>query len=98
MSEDGTPEPERVSVASSGTTNPESTGGYNAGMAIFSYVIGGILVWSLIGWGLDNLLGTRWYVLAGAFVGLAGGFYLSFARRLHRKRIDDAAHPSEDGS
>ena len=26
-----------------------SNGGYNAGMAVFSYIIGGILVWSLIG-------------------------------------------------
>lgn len=81
---------ERISVAASGTTNPESHGGYNAGMAIFSYIIGGILVWSLIGWGLDILLGTHWIVLAGAFLGLAGGFYLSFASRLRRSRSQSA--------
>ena len=52
-------------------------GGYNAGIAVFSYIIGGIIVWSLIGWGLDNLWGTRWIVLAGALLGAAGGFYLS---------------------
>jgi ATP synthase protein I len=52
-------------------------GGYNAGIAVFSYIVGGIIVWSLIGWGLDNLWGTRWIVLAGALLGAAGGFYLS---------------------
>ncbi len=84
---------EKISVAHSGTSNPESHGGYNAGMAIFSYIIGGILVWSLIGWGLDILLGTHWIVLAGISVGLAGGFYLSFARRLTRSRNNGAAGP-----
>ncbi|TKV29774.1 hypothetical protein FDK12_02420 [Arthrobacter sp. NamB2] len=61
-----------------------SNGGYNAGIAVFSYMIGGILVWSLIGWGLDNLLDTRWLVLAGAFLGAAGGFYLSHKHNLTR--------------
>lgn len=65
-----------------------SSGGYNAGMAVFSYIIGGILVWSLIGWGLDYLLDTRWLVLAGAFLGAAGGFYLSHMHNLTRN------HPS----
>ncbi|WP_205786797.1 AtpZ/AtpI family protein [Specibacter cremeus] len=60
-------------------------------MRVFSYILGGILIWSLIGWGLDILLGTRWFVLAGAFVGLVGGFYLSFARRFKSTRTNDAA-------
>ncbi|GAB3265753.1 hypothetical protein [Arthrobacter pigmenti] len=63
-------------------TNTE--GPYNAGLAVFSYIIGGIIVWTLIGWGLDNLLGTRWIVLAGAILGAAGGFYLAFAHGLTR--------------
>ncbi|KRF05678.1 hypothetical protein ASH00_09495 [Arthrobacter sp. Soil782] len=58
--------------------------GYNAGLAVFSYIIGGILVWSLIGWGLDNLLGTRWLVLAGGLLGAVGGFYLSHKHNLTR--------------
>jgi len=61
-----------------------SNGGYNAGIAVFSYIVGGIAVWSLIGWGLDNLLDTRWLVLAGAFLGAAGGFYLSHMHNLTR--------------
>ena len=60
-----------------GVSGDNSDGGYNAGMAVFSYIIGGIIVWSLIGWGLDYLWGTRWIVLAGALLGAAGGFYLS---------------------
>lgn len=60
-----------------GVSGENSDGGYNAGMAVFSYIIGGIMVWSLIGWGLDYLWGTRWIVLAGALLGAVGGFYLS---------------------
>ena len=68
------------------------SGGYNAGIAVFSYIIGGILVWSLIGWGLDNLLGTRWIVLAGALLGAGGGFYLSHMHNLTR------THTSQPGT
>ncbi|MBG6181289.1 hypothetical protein [Arthrobacter sp. CAN_A1] len=64
-------------------------GGYNAGLAVFSYIIGGIVVWSLIGWGLDNLLGTRWIVLAGGLLGAAGGFYLSHMHNLTRQSTTD---------
>ncbi|GAA1341440.1 AtpZ/AtpI family protein [Arthrobacter roseus] len=70
-------------------SNDTSSGGYNAGLAVFSYVVGGILVWSLIGWGLDSLLGTGWIVLAGALVGVAGGFYLSAMHNLFRARDQD---------
>jgi ATP synthase protein I len=93
--------------------NPETTpgapgvsaagedGGYNAGIAVFSYIVGGIIVWSLIGWGLDNLWGTRWIVLAGALLGAAGGFYLSHMHGLTSSRTltggDNAARgPSQD--
>lgn len=81
--------PDRKRTAKNGSSVPKNAaptpgvsaenndGGYNAGMAVFSYIIGGIIVWSLIGWGLDNLWGTRWIVLAGALLGAAGGFYLS---------------------
>lgn len=77
-------------------------GGYNAGMAVFSYIIGGIIVWSLIGWGLDYLWGTRWIVLAGALLGAVGGFYLSHMHGLTSSRkIADGRHapsaPSQDG-
>ncbi|MHC6592333.1 AtpZ/AtpI family protein [Arthrobacter sp. C152] len=77
-------------------------GGYNAGMAVFSYIIGGIIVWSLIGWGLDYVWGTRWIVLAGALLGAVGGFYLSHKHGLTSSRTNAgdrraASGPSQDG-
>ena len=85
-----------------GVSGDNSDGGYNAGMAVFSYIIGGIIVWSLIGWGLDYLWGTRWIVLAGALLGAVGGFYLSHMHGLtsSRKNADErhaSSAPSQDG-
>ena len=84
-----------------GVSDNGRDGGYNAGIAVFSYIVGGIMVWSLIGWGLDNLWGTRWIVLAGALLGAAGGFYLSHMHGLTSLRNstdeDTAARgPSKD--
>ncbi len=72
-----TPPKRPAARAVPGVSQDGNDGGYNAGIAVFSYIVGGIIVWSLIGWGLDNLWGTRWIVLAGALLGAAGGFYLS---------------------
>jgi ATP synthase protein I len=78
--------------------------GYNDGIAVFSYIIGGIIVWSLIGWGLDNLLGTRWLVLAGGLLGAVGGFYLSYKHNLTRSSstgagpVPERKHGPEEGS
>lgn len=77
--------------------SPEGDGGYNSGMAVFSYVIGGIVVWSLIGWGLDNLLKTRWLVLAGALVGIAGGIYLTMKHGLFTHRRGPGEPQGPDG-
>ncbi|MGG5171658.1 hypothetical protein ACQR35_05695 [Pseudarthrobacter sp. J1738] len=83
--------------------NGSGDGGYNAGIAVFSYITGGILVWSLVGWGLDHLSGTRWMVLAGALLGALGGFYLSHMHGLTRAGgavagIKPAKTPSHDGA
>ncbi|MFF2843238.1 hypothetical protein [Paenarthrobacter sp. NPDC057981] len=72
-------------------------GGYNAGIAVFSYIIGGIIVWSLIGWGLDNLWGTRWIVLLGALLGAAGGFYLSHMHGLTRQSSSSGESNADSG-
>jgi len=72
-------------------------GGYNAGIAVFSYIIGGIIVWSLIGWGLDNLWGTRWIVLLGALLGAAGGFYLSHMHGLTRQSSSAGESNADSG-
>jgi ATP synthase protein I len=86
-----------------GVSAENGDGGYNAGIAVFSYIIGGIIVWSLIGWGLDYLWGTRWIVLLGALLGAAGGFYLSHMHGLTSLRNTTggnsaASGPSEDGN
>jgi ATP synthase protein I len=85
-----------------GVSSDGTSGGYNAGMAVFSYIIGGIIVWSLIGWGLDYVWGTRWIVLAGALLGAVGGFYLSHMHGLTSSRNNAgerhaASGPSQDG-
>ncbi len=36
----------------------------NGGKLDYTYIIGGILLWGLIGWGLDFLLQTAWIVFA----------------------------------
>jgi F0F1-type ATP synthase assembly protein I len=97
--------PETAASASSNadeTAEATNDGGYNAGIAVFSYIIGGIIVWSLIGWGLDNLWGTRWIVLLGALLGAAGGFYLSHMHGLTKQRTSAGESsadrgPSKDG-
>lgn len=73
----------KISAAAGG--NPTSS----PAVAIFGYIAGGILVWSLIGWGLDNLLKTQWMVLGGALLGLIGGTYLSFAPRFRQRHSKD---------
>ncbi len=99
---DGSSAP-RITSSTPGVSAENSDGGYNAGMAVFSYIIGGIIVWSLIGWGLDNLWGTRWIVLAGALLGALGGFYLSHMHGLTSSRNtagkgDADSGPSMDGN
>ncbi len=76
---------------------PHGDGGYNAGMAVFSYIIGGTIVWSLIGWGLDTLLKTRWFVLIGALLGIVGGLYLAGKHGLFTQQHGPAqADPGDD--
>lgn len=97
------PSKPRVTGSAPGVSAENNDGGYNAGMAVFSYIIGGIIVWSLIGWGLDNLWGTRWIVLAGALLGAVGGLYLSHMHGLtsHRNTAGKSgadSGPSADGN
>ncbi len=56
--------------------------GAGQGWAAISYLIGGIVVWGLIGWLVDRWLDTDGIATAvGAVVGAAGGVYL-IVRRL----------------
>lgn len=93
----GGPEEHRNKADSIGAGDAGNDGGYNAGIAVFSYIIGGIIVWSLIGWGLDNLWGTRWLVLLGALLGAAGGFYLSHMHGLTSQRSSSGGNNADSG-
>lgn len=53
-------------------------GGTAGAFMTLLYVMIGIGIWSLVGYGLDHLLGTSWIVWAGAAIGAFGGIYLVF--------------------
>lgn len=73
-----------------------ASNGYNDGISLLSYIIGGILVWSLIGWLLDNALDTQWIALVGALVGTAGGLYLGHVHNLTRSADPRSSAPSPE--
>jgi len=52
-----------------------------------NYIVGGMLAFGLIGWGLDFLLPTRWIWLAGVAIGaIAGGLLANAHRTAYRRR------------
>ncbi|WP_189350189.1 AtpZ/AtpI family protein [Zhihengliuella salsuginis] len=52
-----------------------------------NYIVGGMIVFGLIGWGLDFLLPTRWIWLVGVFIGaIAGGLLANAHRNAYRRR------------
>lgn len=51
------------------------------GWAFFSTLLSGVLVWSAIGWGADQLLGFQALFLPiGAVLGMVGAIYLIVAK------------------
>lgn len=44
----------------------------------FSYVVTGVLVYGLVGWGLDRWWGTTYLVAVGIVVGAGLGLYLTW--------------------
>lgn len=46
----------------------------------FGYIVSGVFVYGLIGWGLDRWLGTTFLVAVGILVGAGFGLYMTFAR------------------
>lgn len=53
-----------------------------------NYMIGGLIAWGLIGWGLDLLLDTRWLLIVGALLGAIAGFFLARHHQRRRSRED----------
>ena len=59
----------------------------------FGYIVSGVFVYGLIGWGLDSWLGTSFLVAVGILLGAGFGLYMTFARF---NRVDEPGHPSAD--
>lgn len=55
-----------------------SGGGVAGAIMTLLYVIIGIVIWGLVGYGLDMLIGTHWLVWVGVLIGAFGGFYLVY--------------------
>jgi len=75
-------------VAKDSSSPPNNGSGddstYQGGNTVLTYIVGGIIAWGLIGWGLDYLLDTRWLIFAGAVLGAGGGYYLACKHKLTR--------------
>ncbi len=59
----------------------------------FGYIVSGVFVYGLIGWGLDRWLGTSFLVAVGILLGAGFGLYMTFARF---NRAADPGQPSAD--
>ena len=46
----------------------------------FGYLVSGVAVYGLIGWGLDRWLGTTFLVVVGILAGTGLGIYMTWAR------------------
>jgi len=44
----------------------------------FGYLVSGVLLYGLLGWGLDRWLGTSFLVVIGIVVGAGFGIYLTW--------------------
>ena len=63
--------------AGSGNTGPAE------GWTVLSHLLSGILLLGGLGWGLDALLGTRWFLLVGLLAGGVASFALIYIRYVY---------------
>lgn len=90
----------RLDAVRGATTNAEETraaGGQASGQAfrLSSELLAGILVGTLLGWGIDRLLGTTPFALvAGIFLGFAAGVF-NVARAMKSAREAGAGEPDK---
>jgi F0F1-type ATP synthase assembly protein I len=69
----------------------EKSDGMALGLRVLSYLISGVLVYGLLGWLGDHLLGTKFLLPIGIVAGAAFGVYVIIRRF---GRIDDEAPPA----
>jgi ATP synthase protein I len=67
---------------SSGSSGPVPDGDRPKGdpWHAFGYLVSGVLLYGLLGWGLDRWLGTTFLVAVGILVGAVLGIYMTFRR------------------
>lgn len=53
------------------------------GWTVLSHLLSGIFLFGGLGWGLDALLDTRWFLLVGLLLGGAASFVLIYIRYVH---------------
>ncbi|MCW2694373.1 MAG: hypothetical protein JWM48_3344 [Mycobacterium sp.] len=73
--------------------------------AISATLVGGPLVWAAIGYGVDHLVGTKWFVVVGLVIGAVVSFWLAMTRErrmaehpLQPKRRRSGAAPGTPGA
>ena len=66
-------------TSSEGSVTPS----VNEGWTVLSHLLSGIFVFGGLGWGLDALLGTRWFLLVGLLAGGAASFALIYIRYVY---------------
>ena len=73
-------------------------GGLAGGLTTLLYVVIGTGFWSLVGWGADRVLGTRWIVVLGVCIGAASGIYVVYLHMqegLRRGLSSDGSDPDD---
>jgi F0F1-type ATP synthase assembly protein I len=58
-------------------------GSESAGWTVLSHLLTGIFVFAAAGWGVDQLFGTRWFLLVGLLLGGAASFALIYIRYVY---------------
>ena len=78
---------------------PASTGvlmseGMNQGMRVLSYLLSGVLLYGLLGWAGDHVLGTSFLLPVGIVVGAGFGVYVIIRRF---GQVEPTAEPAPAG-
>lgn len=63
----------------------------------FGYLVSGVLFYGFLGWLADQWLETRFFIVAGIFLGAGLGIYLTFGR-FGQKQPPAPSHGADDHS
>lgn len=74
------PEDGATPSRSAETAHRELVHGANPATSILAYLLAGPLTFGLIGWGLDQWVGTSFLIIIGMLAGMALAFYVIWLR------------------